>query len=200
MSDGPLAPSPARLDEKMLAGIFVGGQSTRMGGRPKGLLRAPSGETLVERWSSIFAALSIPAVLVGQNPAYARLGIEQLDDAPPDIGPLGGLLALLERARSGFAIAVACDMPFVSLALVERLARHPSAAAAVAPRADGLWQTLFSRFRVADALAPAREHVLRKVHSMQRLLDALDATPLALDARESAELTDWDTPDDIERG
>ena len=102
--------TPAR-PEGMLAGIFVGGRSTRMGGRPKGLLRVPSGETLVERWSSIFAALSIPAVLVGQNPAYARLGMEQLEDAAPNIGPLGGLLALLERAKSGFAIAVACDSP-----------------------------------------------------------------------------------------
>jgi molybdopterin-guanine dinucleotide biosynthesis protein A len=184
----------------MLAGIFVGGRSTRMGGRPKGLLRASSGETVVERWSSIFAALSIPAVLVGENPAYARFGIEQLADAVPEIGPMGGLLALFERARSGFALAVACDMPFVSLALVERLARHPSAAAAVAPRTDGVWQTLFSRFRVADALAPAREQVSRRVHSMQRLFDALDATPLEIDARERAELADWDTPEDIAQG
>jgi len=198
MSSGRSA--PARHDEAMLAGIFVGGRSSRMGGRPKGLLRAPSGETVVERWSSIFAALSVPAVLVGQNPAYTSLGIEQLEDAPPDIGPLGGLLALLERAKSGLVIAVACDMPFVSLALVERLARHPSAAAALAPRADGLWQTLFSRFRVAAALPAAREHVAGKVHSMQRLFDALEATPLELDARERAELTDWDTPGDIERG
>jgi molybdopterin-guanine dinucleotide biosynthesis protein A len=187
-------------DDGMLAGIFVGGQSTRMGGRPKGLLRARSGETLVERWSSIFAALSIPTVLVGQNPAYARLGIEQLEDAAPNIGPLGGLLALLERAKSGFAIAVACDMPFVSLTLVERLARHSSAAAAVAPRADGVWQTLFSRFRVAAALPPTREQVLRKVHSMQRLFDTLDATPFELNTSERAELIDWDTPGDIERG
>src|SRR5262252_6153486 len=104
MSSGRSA--PARHDEAMLAGIFVGGRSSRMGGRPKGLLRAPSGETVVERWSSIFAALSVPAVLVGQNPAYTSLGIEQLEDAPPDIGPLGGLLALLERAKSGLVIAV----------------------------------------------------------------------------------------------
>ena len=62
----------------VLAGIFVGGQSTRMEGRPKGLLLSSSGETLVERWRKMFAALAIDVVLVGRHAAYAGIELEQL--------------------------------------------------------------------------------------------------------------------------
>ncbi|HSO38965.1 MAG TPA: NTP transferase domain-containing protein, partial [Labilithrix sp.] len=115
-----------RSQASNLAGIFVGGASTRMGGRPKGLLRVSSGETLVERWKKLFDDLAIPCVLVGDGArdAYRDAGLEILADerAGDALGPLGGLLALLGRAREGAVIAVACDMPFVSPELVRRLA------------------------------------------------------------------------------
>ena len=56
----------------VLAGVFVGGGSSRMGGGAKGLLPAPSGEkTLVERWENVLAGLGARAVLVGDRGAYA---------------------------------------------------------------------------------------------------------------------------------
>jgi molybdopterin-guanine dinucleotide biosynthesis protein A len=183
-----------------LGGVFVGGKSARMGGAPKGLLIAPSGETLVARWITLFSSLSVPAVLVGQNDAYAGTGLESIADATTEIGPLGGLIALLERAGSGFALAVACDMPYVSAPLLAKLAHHPGRAPALAPR-DGLrWQPLFARFYAPDAIGPARAHAARGAHSLQTLLDALDAAPFPLDSRERHELRDWDTPDDVRRG
>jgi molybdopterin-guanine dinucleotide biosynthesis protein A len=176
-----------------VAGIFVGGQSSRMGGIPKGLLLAPSGETLVGRWSNLFGALSIPIVLVGQNPAYDALAIEQIADVAPGIGPLGGLVALLEHAGAGTAMAVACDMPFVSRALVEKLVHHPSTAPALAPCDGALWQPLFARFRAADALGPAKMHLSSGIYSLQALLDRLNAARFELDPGEQGQLRDWDT-------
>src|SRR5438067_774631 len=78
------APNPRTVD---LAGIFVGGESKRMGGRPKGLLVAPSGETIVERWLRMFRALGVPTVLVGRRDPYASLGVEIVDDEQAGIGP-----------------------------------------------------------------------------------------------------------------
>jgi molybdopterin-guanine dinucleotide biosynthesis protein A len=180
-----------------LAGIFVGGQSTRMEGRPKGLLLAPTGETLVQRWLTLFAQLGIESVLVGQQGAYRGLGLEQLADDPPGIGPLGGLIALLSRARGGDVIAVACDMPHVSLDLLERLSTFAPGASAVAAQNGDRWEPLFARYCARVALGRARERAATGEHSLQGLLTDLAAEALPLTRDEIAQLRDWDTPDDV---
>jgi molybdopterin-guanine dinucleotide biosynthesis protein A len=199
MCSAPREPEPAAHGGPMLGGIFVGGQSARMGSTPKGLLPAPSGETLVERWATLFDALGIPVVLVGRHEAYRSFAFEQIEDAEPGIGPLGGLISLLERAERGLAIAVACDMPYVSPLLVEKLAYHPSVAIALAPKEAGKWQPLFARFQVARALGPARRRAALGHLSLQGLLDELGAETLVLDQAELRELRDWDTPEDFAR-
>ena len=185
-----------------VAGIFVGGGSTRMGGQPKGLLRAPSGETLVERWKGVFAALAIPCVLVGERArdAYARADLEILTDARAEqnLGPLGGLVALLTHAGSRNAIAVACDMPFVSTELVRKLVSAPPASA-VAPRRDGRWEPFFARYEARLVLPIAIAHANASRGSLQALLDAATAEELVMSPPEHAELRDWDTPEDATR-
>jgi molybdopterin-guanine dinucleotide biosynthesis protein A len=179
----------------VLAGIFVGGQSRRMNGRAKGLLLTPSGPTIVERWRRMFEARDVETLLVGSHAAYADLGIPAIADEPPGIGPLGGLIALLTRAGGATAIAVACDMPYVSQALVDKLVAHPSVADALAPRQGPMWEPLFARYR-ASALATAKERASRGDHSLQGLLEELATEALALSADEMKELRDWDTAED----
>ena len=191
------------MHASVVAGIFVGGSSTRMGGQPKGLLRGPSGETLVERWKALFAALAIPCVLVGQRErsAYASAGLEVLADtrAEDDLGPLGGLLALLEHAGEGHAIAVACDMPFASAELVRKLAETGTEAPALAARRERRWEPFFARYDGRAVLPTARAHADARRGSLQALLDAVRAAELAMSDEEQAQLRDWDTPEDAAR-
>jgi molybdopterin-guanine dinucleotide biosynthesis protein A len=168
-----------------------------MGGTPKGLLRTPTGETIVDRWRGTFDALGIPCVLVGAHDAYASLGLASVDDEPPGIGPLGGLVALLVRAGTGAAIAVACDMPYVSRALVERLVRAPSTQPVVAPRHDGRWEPLFARYDPPRVLPVARRRAAAGIRALQGLLNEMGAEPLALAPGELDELRDWDAPSDV---
>ncbi len=179
----------------VLAGIFVGGRGTRMGGAAKGLLEAPEGGTLLDRWARLLAAAGIDAVLVGRHPAYADAGLEVLEDAPPGIGPLGGLIALLERAAGGPALAVACDMPFVSAELVGRLLAAPGAPV-LAPRREGLWEPLCARYDGA-VLPVARRRAAAEKYALQGLLADAGATELPLAPHELAQLRDWDTPSDL---
>ena len=167
-----------------------------MGGVAKGLLKVPSGETLVARWQRLFRELGVTVVLVGRHEAYADLDIECIADEPAHIGPLGGLVALLARAGTGRAIAVACDMPFVSLELVGKLASYASAAAAVAPRHDGVWEPLFARYDAARVIAVAQKHALGGERSLQRLLDEVGTEALPLATHELELLRDWDRPED----
>jgi molybdopterin-guanine dinucleotide biosynthesis protein A len=188
--------SPLTRTDVALAGIFVGGASRRMGGRPKGLLLAPSGETIVARWRRMLDALGVPSLLVGKHDAYAPLGIESIEDSPAGIGPLGGLVALLARAGGRRVIAVACDMPFVSEPLLEKLAAHPSHACAVAPKRGGMWEPLFARFEGSLPLEVAVRHAQGGRQSLFGVLDAVGAEQLVLSDGELAELRDWDFPAD----
>lgn len=180
-----------------LAGIFVGGAGARMGGIAKGLLRTEDGVGIVERLRGVLERLGLPVVLVGARREYEGLGIEVVADEPSGIGPLGGLLALLRRAHDAPALALACDMPFVSGALVERLLEASNDAPIVAPRRDGRWEPLCARYEPARVVPIARALASTREHSMQRLLRDCGAVELCLRPDEAGQLRDWDTPGDL---
>lgn len=181
----------------VVAGIFVGGASSRMSGRPKGLLRAPGGRTIVERMRDLLADIAVEdVVLVGASSAYAALGIRAIEDRPSGIGPLGGLASLLRRAGDNRVLALACDMPFVTARLLRSLLDAPSAAV-VAPRCDGRWEPLCARYDAAVVLPIVEKHVAQSDHSLQRLLIAAGAAPLPLSEERRSELRDWDAPEDV---
>jgi molybdopterin-guanine dinucleotide biosynthesis protein A len=183
---------------RLLAGVFVGGAGKRMGGTAKGLLRAPEGVTLVERWRRMLESAGVDVVLVGASDAYASMGLESIPDDPAGVGPLGGLCALMRRAGSGLALAVACDLPFVSARLLDRLVTAPPATI-VAPRRDDRWEPFFARYDAAAVLPVAIELLAQDRRALQALLDAAGARELPVSEEESRELRDWDTPDDVTR-
>ena len=179
----------------MLGGIFVGGSGSRMRGAAKGMLRTERGVTIVEHIARAMRDAGVDPVLVGTRAEYDAIGLRAIADAA-DAGPLGGLVALLEAARGEDAIAIACDMPYVSAALVKKLADAPRASA-VAPKRDGRWEPLFARYDARRVLDRARARCARGELALQGLLDEVGATELAVSEREARELVDWDTPMDV---
>ncbi len=182
-----------------IGAVLVGGASRRMGGAPKGLLVGPSGEPVAAALCGLLERVCDEIVLVGDAPAYRSLGRSMLPDASPGRGPLGGLVAALAHAGQRRAIVLACDMPFVTPGLLERLAAAPSRAPVVAAaRGPGL-EPLFARYDAPRALPVARARLLVDDLALRGLLDALGAAPLELDALEAAALDDWDRPADVAR-
>lgn len=183
-----------------LAGIFVGGKGSRMGFVAKGLLPSPGGDALVPRLHALLAPRVARVVLAGNHAAYTHLGMATVDDDARAEGPLAGLLALLELAHSRgdtHVLAVACDLPFVTGVLVERLLEPPEGT--VAPRREDRWEPLFARYETRKALDQATRRARQKAFGLQGLLTALDARALVLDATEARLLDDWDTPEDVAR-
>jgi molybdopterin-guanine dinucleotide biosynthesis protein A len=177
----------------VIAGIFVGGRGARMGGVDKGLL-LHEGETLLERM--VRACDGFDVVLVGRADAYAELGIPSIADDPPGIGPIGGLAGLLDHAAGkgeSTVLALACDLPFVTAKLVQKLAEHDSKADVIASQSDGVWQPLATRYRTHPALAATRVAIAAGEHSLQAVLRQLVVEAIVIDPRE---LRDWDTPED----
>jgi len=186
-----------------LFGIFVGGKATRMGGLAKGLLPAPGGqEPLVTRLARLATELGCEPVLVGSDARYqaALPSLRTLADVPPEVGPLGGLGGLLRAARGGSALAIACDMPLVSRALLERLLREAPAADVLAPRsASGPWEPLCARYHADRVGAQLAQALAEGVRSFQQLFARLDVAELELEPAARGELVDWDSPEDIAR-
>jgi molybdopterin-guanine dinucleotide biosynthesis protein A len=170
-----------------------------MGGRAKGLIASPEGPPIVERWERLLRDLGHDVVLVGAHDAYAHLPVERIADEPPGIGPLGGLVALLRRAAGSRVLALACDMPYVSRGLVERLAGEAADAPILAPRREARWEPLFARYdaTLVLPLAVSQTHPASGSRSLQRLLDLAGAVEMPLSPVEQRELDDWDSPGDV---
>ena len=192
-------------------GVFVGGQGRRMGGVAKGLL-LHEGRPLIERVLGACRGAAAPGelehvYLVGQATPYAATGVPSLADAPAGVGPIGGLRALLLRAREAGleAVAVAVDLPFLGEGLVRRLCLEQPSVAVLAPRQVGRWQPLFARYQ-PERVLPVLEAVLGQGQlALQAVIGGVERRggavgELALTPEEERELPDWDQPGDIGGG
>jgi molybdopterin-guanine dinucleotide biosynthesis protein A len=86
--------------------VLAGGRSSRMG-QDKARLRLGKG-TLLGQVRATAQALGLPVRIIRH-------------DLVPGCGPLGGVFTALKTSRADAEIFLACDMPFVSPALLARL-------------------------------------------------------------------------------
>jgi molybdopterin-guanine dinucleotide biosynthesis protein A len=190
---------------QLVAGIFVGGRASRMGGVAKGWLMSPEGEPIVRRTRRILEAAGASCVLVGAHSGYAELRLDALPDDAAAEGPLAGLLALFTHAADRHALAVACDMPFFSASLVRRLIDAPPAPVVAPRRRDrvrglDVWEPLFARYDARAVLPSARAFAVGGGRKLQGWLDDVGARPLVLTPEDEEELEDWDAPADLPPG
>jgi molybdopterin-guanine dinucleotide biosynthesis protein A len=182
-------------------GILVGGHGSRLGGAAKGLLALPDGTRLIDRLVAVCleTAPRAPVYLLGTRSEYGALGLPRLADDPPNIGPLGGLHALLRQPHEQ-VLLLGCDLPFLSAKLLLRVLA-PTATSAVAVQSGNppRWEPMVSRYCVAKTLPEVRDLISRGNFGLFSLLDRLNATPLSTNPEEQHELQDWDTPEDVER-
>jgi molybdopterin-guanine dinucleotide biosynthesis protein A len=190
-----------------VAGIFVGGQARRMGGRSKGNLPTTEGGragqpgvTIVQKLRAACEAAGMRVLLVGNaaaREAYAAEGLLGVDDDRRAEGPLAGLVALLSNATEGKAVALACDMPFVDEAILKRLLEDPSEAPALAAKKGDTWEPFLARYDAKKMLPLALQAAHAGKLGLQSLLDEAGAAPFTMSPEEEKALIDWDKPTDI---
>lgn len=174
-----------------------------MGGRAKGNLATPEGVTIVAKLRAACEAVGARVVLVGSAASrepYAADGLQGIDDDRRAEGPLAGLVALLSSAKDARAVALACDMPFVSEPLLRRLVEDPSEARALAAKRGDTWEPFFARYDAAKMLPLALTAAHNGKLGLQSLLDEAGAQPFAMTPDEERALVDWDTPNDVNAG
>ena len=195
------------------AGILIGGRSKRMG-RPKALIEH-DGVTLIERTFTTVRSIVDTVALLGSEidfPLPDSCGeISILPDAGPNIGPLGGLASLLNQCRpDDAALLLACDMPFLSGELIDRLrtcGRTPSIRwDAIVPTTRDTHDANATKLHPCSALyrptcIPAIERAISgQRYGMMRLLDQLTVREVPLLGDEARWVTNWNTPADIPDG
>ncbi len=118
--------------------VLAGGKSRRIG-QPKAFLDL-GGRTLIERVLDVVTDLFPETLLVTPDfAAFARFDLPLIADRHADAGALGGLWTGVAAATFPQSLAVACDMPFLSPALLAHLAARAGACDGAIPRGpDGL--------------------------------------------------------------
>jgi molybdopterin-guanine dinucleotide biosynthesis protein A len=118
--------------------ILAGGGATRFGGKPKGL-EVVGGERILDRLAGVLGStLGMPPLLVANAPDAGTWhpDLRVVSDVRPGFGALGGIYTAVVESPAP-VVCVAWDMPFVTPALVRRLAEGLAAADAVLPQSDG---------------------------------------------------------------
>jgi molybdopterin-guanine dinucleotide biosynthesis protein A len=134
--------------------ILAGGASSRMGSDKSQLLI--NGQSFTQLIAHTLFEVTNSVTLVGHNSENSRLKVAL--DVYRNWGALGGIHAALNACTTQWAIVVACDMPFVSAALIQRLAQKRHQSDATVPlQPDGRPQPLCALYRVEPCLALATE-------------------------------------------
>ncbi len=106
---------------RVSAAILAGGRARRFGGTDKAALRLGAAR-VIDRQLAALSVVADDIAIVSNDPSrYAALQLPVFPDAIPGAGALGGVYTALVHARRDFVLIVACDLPFVSAALFERL-------------------------------------------------------------------------------
>lgn len=140
--------------------INAGGQSRRMG-RDKALVELdgrPMLEHVIERVSGLGQAQTI--LVSNDHAAHARFGLPMVRDSLPEGGSLGGIHTALLHSQYGHTLVVACDMPFLSPALLRYMLalREEGDHDVIVPRVDGYPQGLHAVYSQA-CIAPIRAQI-----------------------------------------
>src|SRR5712692_8592008 len=123
------------LDAPPISGIVLaGGQSRRMG-RDKAFIDF-EGAPIVRHVLDRIKKLCAEVIIVTNNAdAYTQFGTRIVGDVYAGKGSLGGIFSGLQSAREEYALAVACDMPFLNEGLLRYMISLAPKFDVVIPRA-----------------------------------------------------------------
>lgn len=163
--------------------ILAGGASSRMGKDKAFLpfLGVPLIECVIERGRAICDEVFI---ITNQPEPYRYLNLPLFPDALPIKGPLIGLYTALLVTQTPYLILAGCDMPFISLPILNDLLQKAEAGK-------------------ADIVIPRRQHGLEPLHAVYRREPCLPVIERALAVGERSlirwfgNLTVCEVPDDL---
>ena len=175
-----------------------------MGGADKASLPL-NGRRIIDRQVETLRHVSDSIIVVGGQPDRFRdLGVRAVPDVYADCGALGGIYSALLASDRPWTLVLACDMPFLSLPLLQRLTRVPAPGVdMVMPRTHDGPQPLCAAYaaRCADAVRRRIERGLLKAASLAEDVRVEEIGPeeLATYDPDGLMFVNVNTPHDYER-
>jgi molybdopterin-guanine dinucleotide biosynthesis protein A len=176
------------MAHRALTGVLlVGGASMRFGS-PKALAQF-EGQTLAERAWRLLGEACDERLAVGKRADALDLPFELLDDGTDVRAPIAGVVAGLRAATHDLVVVIPVDVPLLTAAAVHELA---AACRDVAMSPSGPLPGAYRRTAL-----PALELALAENRlALRNAIAALDVAIVELDAQE---LTNVNTPGDVQR-
>jgi molybdopterin-guanine dinucleotide biosynthesis protein A len=185
------------------AAILAGGHARRFGGLDKSRL-VVGGRTIIARQLDVLQHVAREVFVVGPTDGrFADLGVAVHPDILAGCGALGGLHTALAVAHAARVVVVACDLPFLEVAVMTRLvglvAGH-DAAWIRGPRGPEPLVACYDR-RVGDLIADRLAKGQRRVGDLEQVLRIawLDEAELTRLGSGPQMLANLNTPDDHAR-
>jgi len=129
--------------------ILAGGESKRMGTDKARVLL--SGKTLLERVLEIVRPLFDDVMISGRGTEPHVEDVRFITDRLPGRGPAVGLCSAMKEARYPHIFAIACDMPFVTSALIGHITSYRKEFDVVVPAHHGRLEPLCAMYSTACA-------------------------------------------------
>lgn len=179
----------------LAAAILAGGRARRLDGVNKGTL-VVGHATIIDRQLETLADVANDIFVVGRrDDAWTSRGLRVVADEIPDAGPLGGIYTAIVRSPSERTLVVACDMPFLSSALLRQLAAVEDADLVI-PRHANCYEPLCAIYSRACA-DDIKNRLARGLNEASRLPAGLRVTEFDVD--NETFFVNVNTPHDYER-
>ena len=180
---------------ELAAAILAGGRARRLDGVNKGTLVV--GRTaIIDRQLDTLREIARTIFVVGRDDdAWTARGLRVIPDEIPDAGPLGGIYTAIEHSPCERTLVIACDMPFLSSALLRELAAVEDADVVI-PRHSRGYEPLCAIYSRACA-GDIRERLTRGMNEASRLPAGVRVTEFDVD--NETFFVNVNTPHDYER-
>ena len=153
--------------ERVAGAILAGGRALRFGVAEKGLIRLPTGGTIIERLSREMQRAGLHDIVVcsDREEPYRMTGLPVIPDRFKNAGPLAGIESALGHFAGGFdgVLFLPCDMPAMGRIEIVTLAeafRQSAVPVMMAETGSSSQHALCSVVHVD--LQPAVEKAIRK--------------------------------------
>ena len=187
----------------LYGGVFVGGQSTRMG-RPKFSLEY-NGHREPERLVRLLAPLTERVFLSARadqdlGGLEALDGCERLNDEHYGLGPVGGLATLMARHPHAAWLVTACDMPFLDEEALRTLVaeRDPLRYGTCYLKKGRLGVEPLCAIYESKFIVPLYEAMSRRELSLSRIIDELPFRKVKVPEARRSSFVNVNTPEEYE--
>lgn len=181
---------------ELCGAILVGGLSTRMG-RDKSSITLPNGHRMLDIIADALMETCGDVVLIGGCADGDAGRFPRIADLRDHAGPLGGIEAVLASGRANEYVVCPCDLPHVTPNVLRGLLVEGDRPATVF-RVRGRRNVEPLPARIAAAALSVVQRMLDDdERSVWKLMDALCADIVELDAQQAMALRNVNTPEDL---